>query len=56
MLIATMTYHTVHQEGRSALSLAAERGDVDVMMVLIVGRADVNTQNKVIMYRSLHYT
>ena len=56
MLIATMTYHTTHQWGRSALSLAAERGDVDVMKVLIVGGADVNTQNKVIMYRSLHYT
>ena len=56
MLIATMTYHTTHQEGRSALSLAAERGDVDVMKVLIEGGADVNTQNKVIMYRNLHYT
>ena len=56
MLIATMTYHTTHQEGRSALSLAAERGDVDVIKVLIEGGADVNTQNKVIMYRSLHYT
>ena len=56
MLITTMTYHTTHQEGRSALSLALERGDVDVMKVLIEGGADVNTQNKVIMYRSLHYT
>ena len=56
MLIATMTYHTVHQWGRSALSLALERGDVDVMKVLIEGGADVNTQNKVIMYGSLHYT
>ena len=56
MLIATMPYHTTHQEGRSALSLAAERGDVDVMKVLIEGGADVNTQNKVIMYRNLHYT
>ena len=26
------------------------------MKVLIEGGADVNTQNKVIMYRSLHYT
>ena len=50
MLIATMTYHTTHQEGRSALSLALERGGVDVMKVLI---AD---ENKVIMYGSLHYT
>ena len=57
MLIATMTYHTTHQEGRSALSLALERGHVDVMKVLIEGGADVNTQNKVIMlHRSLHYT
>ena len=53
MLIATMTYHTTHQEGRSALSLALQRGDVDVMKVLIEGGADVNAQNKVIMYRSL---
>ena len=45
----------IHQEGRSALSLAAERGDVTVMKVLIKGGADVNTQNKVIMYRSLLY-
>ena len=56
MLIATMTYHTKHQEGRSALSLALERGDVNVMKVLIDGGADVNTQNEVIMYRSLQYT
>ena len=56
MLIATMTYYTTHQEGRSALSLALERGVVDVMKVLIEGGADVNTQDKVIMYRSLHYT
>ena len=28
--------------------MAAERGDVDVMKVLIEGGADVNTQNKVI--------
>ena len=54
--IATMTYHTTHQEGRFALSLALERGDVDVRMVLIEGGADVSTQDKVIMYRSLHYT
>ena len=49
MLITTMTYHTTHQEGRSALSLAAERGDVDVMKVLIERGADVNTQAKVII-------
>ena len=55
MFIATMTYPTKHQEGRSALSLAAERGDVDVMKVLIERGADVNTQDKVIMYRSLYY-
>ena len=42
-----MTYPTEHQEGRSALSLAVERGDVDVMKVLIERGADVNTQNKV---------
>ena len=47
--------HT-HQEGRSALSLALDRGHVDVMKILIEGGADVNTQDKVIMYRSLHYT
>ena len=51
-----MTYHTIHQRGRCALLLALERGDVDVMKVLTEGGADVNTQNKVIMYRSLHYT
>ena len=56
MLIATMTYHTIHQWERSALSLAAERGDVDVMKVLIEGGADVNTQNKVIMYWSIYIT
>ena len=48
MFIATMTYSTKHQEGRPALSLAAERGDVDVMKVLIEGGADVNTRDKVI--------
>ena len=53
MLIATMTYPTKHQEGRSALSLALEGGDVDVMKVLIEGGADVNTQDKVI---SPYYT
>ena len=51
-----MTYYTIHQEGRSALSLVLEKGDVDVMKVLIEGGADVNTQNKVIMYRNLQYT
>ena len=55
MLIATMTYPTIHQEGRSALSLALERGDVDVMKVLIERGADVNIQNEVIMYRSLYH-
>ena len=49
-----MTYPTKHQEGRSALSLAAEKGCVDVMKVLIEKGADVNTQNKVIIYKSLH--
>ena len=52
----SMTYHATHQKGKFALSLAAERGDVDVMTVLIEGGADVNTQNKVIMYRTLQYT
>ena len=52
MLIATMTHPTKHQLGRSALSLAAERDHVDVMKDLIERGADVNTQNKVIMYRS----
>ena len=56
MLIATMIYHTTHQEGRSALSLAAEGGDVDVMKVLIEGGADVNTQNEVIMYIGAYVT
>ena len=51
-----MTYHTTHQKGRSALSMAVVWGYVDVIKVLIEGGADVNTQNKVIMYRSLHYT
>ena len=53
MLIAMMTYHTKHQNGRPALSLAVERGHVDVMKVLIEKVADVNTQDDVIMYRSL---
>ena len=53
MLIATMTYSTKHQDGKSAMSLAVGRGDVDVMKVLIEGGADV--QDKVIVYRSLHY-
>ena len=53
MLIATMTYSTKHQEGRSALSLALERGDVELMKDLIERGADVNTQNEVIMYRDL---
>ena len=55
MFIATMTYPTKYQEGRSALSLALERGDVDVMKVLIEEGADVNTQDKVIMSRSLYH-
>ena len=55
-MLFAMTYHTTHQEGRSALSLAAERDHVDVMKVLIEGGADVNTQDKVIMYRILQYT
>ena len=44
-----MIYPTKYQEGRSALSLALERGDVDVMKALIEGGADVNTQDKVII-------
>ena len=48
MLIAIMTYPAKHQEGRTALLLAAERGDVDVVKVLIEGGADVNTRDKVI--------
>ena len=55
MLISTMAYHTTHKEGRSALSLAAARGYVDVMKVLIEGGADVNTQNKVIVCRGIQY-
>ena len=47
--VATMTYLTNHQKGRSALSVAFERGDVDVMKLLIERGADVNTQDKVIM-------
>ena len=50
MLIA---YPTKHQWGSSALSLALERSDVDVMKVLIEGGADVNTQDKVVMCRWL---
>ena len=45
-----MLYPTKHQEGRSALSLALERGHVDVMELLIERGADVNTQDKVIVY------
>ena len=56
MLITTMTYPTQHQEGRSALSLAAEMGHVDVMKDLIERGADVNTQNKVIIYRKAYIT
>ena len=56
MLIAAMTHSTIHQWGKSALSLATERGDVDVMKVLIKRGAHVNTQDEVIMCRSLHYT
>ena len=55
MLIATMTYPTKHQWGSSALSLALERGDVDVMKDLIERGADVNTQDKVVMSRSLYH-
>ena len=57
MFIATMTCPTKHrdQEGRSALSLALESGDV-LMKVLIERGADVNTQDKVVVSRSLHYT
>ena len=36
--------------------MAAERGHVDVMKVLIEGGADVNTQNKVIMYVGAYIT
>ena len=51
----TVAYPTTHQWGRSALSLATEWGRVDVLKVLMEGEADVNTQNKVIMYGSPHY-
>ena len=44
-----MTYAIKHQFGIPAVSLAAKRGDVDVMKVLIEKGADVNTQDKVIM-------
>ena len=53
MFITTMAYPTTYQEGRSALSLAAGKGHVDVMKVLLKGGADVNIQNKVIMYITL---
>ena len=36
--------------------LAAERGHVNVMKVLLSRGADVNTQDEIIMYRSPHYT
>ena len=42
-----LTFFTKHQRGRSALSLALERGDVDLMMVLIERGANVNTQDEV---------
>ena len=51
-----MPFLTKYQWERSALLLALVRGDVDVMKVLIERGADVNTQNKVIMHKSLHYT
>ena len=50
-----MTYPMKHQEGKFALSLAAGKGHVDVMKVLIERGADVNIQNKVIMC-IVHYT
>ena len=53
---AHQTNLTKHQEGRSALVMAAKRDHVDVMKVLIERGADVNTQDKVTMYRNLHYT
>ena len=56
MLIAMMTYHTKHQEGISALLLAAEEGHVDVMKVLIEKGADVNTQDEVIILLHLNIT
>ena len=52
MLITTMSYATKHQCGRSVVLLAAMRGDVDVMKVLIEKGADVNIRDKVIMYTS----
>lgn len=39
-----------HQEGRSALSLAADESRVDVMNVLIQRGADLNTQDRVRIY------
>ena len=57
MLIATMTYPTNHQEGKSALPLASERGHIDVMKVLIERGADVNAQDWVMcICRSIHHT
>ena len=55
MLIATITYPTKCQAERFAQLLAAERDHVAVMKVLIEGGADVNSQDEVIVYRSLHY-
>ena len=49
-------YPTKHQDGRSALSLAAKRGDVDVMKDLIERRADVNTQDEVFMHNGYAMT
>ena len=56
MFIATITYPTKHQKGRSALLLAAKRGHVEVMKVLMERGAHVNIQDEVIVSRNLHYT
>ena len=51
-----MYMHPKYQDGTSALSLAAKRGDVDVMKDLIERRADVNTQDEVLMYKGYAMT